>query len=48
MSDLKKMDQLLNRMGKAAEEIKEIDPNFEWSYKINIEKSFSSTEKKKE
>jgi len=47
MVDLKKVDQLLNRMSRAAEEIKEIIPEFEWSYKVNIEKTFSSVEKEK-
>jgi len=45
--DLKKIDQLLKRMERAADEIKETYPEFEWSYKINIEKTFSSVEKEK-
>jgi len=48
MVDLRKVDQLINRMKKAADEIKEILPEFEWSYKVNIEKVFSSSEKEKE
>lgn len=42
MSDLKKIDQLLNRMKKAAEEIREILPEFEWSYTVNVQEYFSS------
>jgi len=37
--DLKKINNLINRMERAAEEIQSMVPDFEWSYKLIIQKS---------
>ena len=42
-SDLRKIDLLIRRMERAADEIKVLVPNFEWTYQLTVSKSKGPT-----